>query len=291
VSDAVAEATEPRQTAPLRWWKEVVYAVAIYVIYSAVRNRFGSAGGNPQPAFDHAELIIDIQDAMHLYVEPTVQEWYLDLPARGLIRFWNVFYGVAHFVVTAVALIWLYRRDPARYPRWRNTLAFMTLLALIGFATFSLMPPRLLDEPGEFGGCQVYAPEAAAAAEPGALTAPGCDRFGFVDTVAAYGGWVSFGDEGMKQVSNQYAAMPSMHIGWATWSALVLVPLLRRRWAKALAVVYPVLTLVCIVVTGNHFWIDGVGGLICLAGGYGLAVALTGRFSRQPPAAVAQQQT
>ena len=290
MSDAVAEAHQSTRPAPLRWWKEVIYAVAIYVIYSAVRNRFGSAGGNPQPAFDHAELVIDIQDAMYLYFEPTVQEWYLDLPARGLIRVWNVFYGVAHFVVTAVALIWLYRRDPDRYPRWRNTLAFMTLLALIGFATFSLMPPRLLDDPGEFGGCQVYAPEAAAAADSGALSAPGCDRFGFVDTVAAYGGWISFGDEGMKQVSNQYAAMPSMHIGWATWSALVLVPLLRRRWAKVLAAIYPVLTLVCIVVTGNHFWIDGVGGLLCLAGGYGLAVALTGRFSRQqPPAAMPQQ--
>src|SRR3546814_1279100 len=79
-----------------------------------------------------------------------------------------------------------------------------------------------------------------------------------------YGGWISFGNEGMKDVSNQYAAMPSMHIGWSTWSALVLVPLLRRRWAKVLAALYPVVTLVCIVVTGNHYWVDGIGGLLCL---------------------------
>ena len=283
--DTIA-ATQGTSSGPrsLRWWKEVVYAVAIYVVYSGVRNRFGSAGGDPGPAFDHAKLIIDIEDAMRLYVEPEVQRWYLDLPADGLIRLWNVFYGMAHFVVTAGALIWLYRRDPQRYPRWRNTLALTTLVALIGFASFSLMPPRLLDDPGEYGGCQVYAPEAAAAAEPGALSAPGCDRFGYVDTVAVHGGWISFGNEGMKQLSNQYAAMPSMHIGWSTWVALVLLPVVRRRWTKALVILHPVATLFCIVVTGNHYWIDGAGGLLCLAAGYALATALTGRF--QPSGSV-----
>jgi hypothetical protein len=70
-----------------------------------------------------------------------------------------------------------------------------------------------------------------------------------------------------------------MHIGWSTWCALVLVPLLRRRWAKVLAALYPVLTLMCIVVTGNHYWIDGVGGLLCLAAGYGLATVVTRRVS------------
>ena len=69
--------------------------------------------------------------------------------------------------------------------------------------------------------------------------------------------------------------MPSMHIGWSTWCALVLVPLVRRRWAKVLAVAYPVLTLFCIVVTANHYWIDGVGGLLCLGVGYVLARAIT----------------
>jgi hypothetical protein len=93
---------------------------------------------------------------------------------------------------------------------------------------------------------------------------------------------VSFGDEGMKEVSNQYAAMPSMHIGWSTWSALVLVPLLRRRWAKALAALYPMVTLACIVLTANHYWIDGVGGLVCLGVGFTLARAVTGRLRPAP---------
>jgi len=270
-------------TGRLRWWKEVLFGLAVYLVYSAVRNRFGSAGGDPGPAFEHAKQVIRLERAMGLYFEAAVQQWYLDLPARGLIRVWNVYYGVAHFVVTLGALVWLFRRDPERYPLWRNTLALTTSLAVVGFAAYSLMPPRLLDDPGRYGACQVYAPEAADDADPGDLTAPGCDRYGYVDTVAAYGGWISFGNEGMADVSNQYAAMPSMHIGWSTWSALVLVPLLRRRWAKVLAMAYPFVTLVAIVVTGNHYWIDGVGGVLALAAGYALAKLVTGRFSRGLP--------
>ena len=280
MTDVVADADPGQDRAGLRWWKEALLAGAVYLVYSIVRNQFGSAGGDPGPAFGHAKDIIAIEDALHLYVEPHVQQWYLDLPANGLIRLWNVYYGVAHFLVTFVALVWMFRRDPGRYRLLRNTLAITTGVAVIGFAAYSLMPPRLLDDPGEFGGCQIYAPEAAAAAPPGALTAPGCDEFGFVDTVAAYGGWISFGNEGMKEVSNQYAAMPSMHIGWSTWSALVLVPLLRRRWAKALAVAYPAITLACIILTANHYWIDGVGGLVCLTAGFALSRAVTGRLTR-----------
>lgn len=282
MTDLAVDAPDAPPRGQLRWWKEVAFGVAVYAVYSAVRNRFGSAGGDPGPAFGHAKAIIHLERALHLYVEPHVQRWYLDLPGHGLIRAWNVYYGLAHFLVTFVALVWLFRRDPARYPLWRNTLAITTCVAVVGFAAYSLMPPRLLDDPGEFGGCQIYAPHAAAAAAPGALDAPGCDRYGYVDTVARYGGWVSFGDEGMKEVSNQYAAMPSMHIGWSTWSALVLVPLLRRRWAKALAALYPMVTLACIVLTANHYWIDGVGGLVCLGVGFTLARAVTGRLRPAP---------
>ncbi len=275
---------EDAARAGLRWWKEVAFGFAVYAIYSLVRNRFGSADGDPGPAFEHARTIIDLEKALHLYYEADVQRWYLDLPAHGLIRLWNVYYGIAHFLVTLIALVWLFRHAPARYRLWRNTLAITTSLAVIGFGAYSLMPPRLLDDPGEFGACQIYAPEAAEAASAGALSAPGCDRYGYVDTVARYGGWVSFGNEGMKDVSNQYAAMPSMHIGWSSWTALVLLPLLRRRWTKALAVLYPAITLACIVVTANHYWIDGVGGLVCLAGGFALARALTTRAAARAQA-------
>jgi hypothetical protein len=287
--DAAEPATEPTGSAPpvataasvgVRWWREVLYVVLVYLAYSAVRNQFGSGGGSidPDPAFHHGEAVIQLQRNIGLYFEHRLQRWYLDLPANGLIRLWNVYYGVLHFVVTAFALVWMYRRAPARYRLWRNTLAVTTLLALVGFASFSLMPPRLLDDPGKFGGCQVYAdatPDELAARGVEAAGDPPCDEFGFVDTIAVYGGWASFGSDEMAAVSNQYAAMPSMHIGWSTWCTLVFVPMVRRRWLKGLAVAYPVLTLFCIVVTANHYWIDGVGGLACLGLGFLLARTAT----------------
>jgi hypothetical protein len=261
----------------LRWWREAIYIALVYLAYSTVRNQFGSGAGehvDADPAFHHAEAIIHIERNLGLYFEQHLQHWYLALPAHGLIRAWNVYYGIFHFAVALFALVYLYRKAPQRYRLWRNTLAFTTLLALVGFATFSLMPPRLLDDPGIYGGCPVYA-----GAPPGQLPDeagdPPCDRYGYVDTVAVYGGWASFGSDEMAAVSNQYAAMPSMHIGWSTWAALVLAPLIRRRWLRALVIAYPVLTLFDIIVTANHYWIDGIGGLACLAVGYLLARILT----------------
>ena len=275
-------AEPPPETASgrrLRWWREIGYVIAFYLAYSWVRNQFGSAvEGSVDTAFANAERVIDIQDAMGLWFEPALQQWYLDLPAMGGIRFWNIFYGTAHFIVTAVALIWLYRAMPDRYSLWRSTLAFMTGLAIIGFATFSLMPPRLLGDTSKWGACHEQQVE-------------DCHGHGIVDTLEIHGGWLSFQDEEVAEVSNQYAAMPSMHIGWSTWSACVMWPLVRRRWAKALVLVYPFITFFCILVTGNHFWIDALGGLAAFAVGHLLARALTGwneqRFLRREQRAAA----
>jgi hypothetical protein len=262
----------------LRWWHEVLYILLVYVAYSAVRNQFGSGDGGhlaAETALNHAKAVIQFERNLHLYFEDRLQRWYLDLPGHGLIRFWNVYYGLGHFVVTFAALVLMFRRQPGRYRLWRNTLAATTLLALVGFAAFSLMPPRLMDDPGLYGGCQVYAGETGAEIPDGRdahdAGKPPCDEFGYVDTVAVYGGWASFGSDEMAAVSNQYAAMPSMHIGWSTWCALVFVPMARRRWLKALAIAYPVATLFDIMVTANHYWIDGLGGLACLACGFGVA--------------------
>lgn len=259
----------------LRWWREVLYIVLVYLAYSFVRNQFGSAGGGlstAEPAYDNAVRVIELQQQLGLYFEARLQEWYLDLPADGLIRFWNVLYGLAHFVVAAAALIWMFRSRPDRYRLWRNTLAFTTLLALVGFAAFSLMPPRLLDDPDTYGGCQVYARETDLPAEPGE---PPCDEYGFVDTVAEYGGWASFGSDQMAEVSNQFAAMPSMHIGWSLWCAFVILPMARRKAAQALALLYPLVTFFDIIVTGNHYWLDAAGGAVCLGVGYLVARAVT----------------
>jgi membrane-associated phospholipid phosphatase len=95
------------------------------------------------------------------------------------------------------------------------------------------------------------------------------ENFGFVDTLERFGGSWSFDSGTMQKVSNQYAAMPSLHTAWATWSALALWPLTRRRrWAQALLVLYPLATVFCIIITANHFWIDGAGGLLTLSIGF-----------------------
>ena len=248
-----------------------MYVLAVYLVYSTVRNKFGSAGGEPGHAngiaFGHALDIIRIEDALGLYIERSTQVWYLGLPGHGFIQVWNVFYGTAHFIVTAGALVWLFFSDPARYPRWRNTLACTTVLALIGFAGFSLMPPRLLDEPVER-----YGPPA------GSQLPAHSD---FEDTLAVYPTFWSFDSGGLKNISNQYAAMPSLHTAWSTWSMLVLLPLVRKRWLKALIVLHPLATVFCIVVTGNHFWLDAVGGLMVLGAGYLVASRLTTYWERR----------
>jgi hypothetical protein len=250
-------ATEERRHR-LFWWKEAIIVALFYVVYSGTRNLFGSnkiaADGVPEQAFTNAERVIRLELWMHLYHEQTVQAWFL--PYRWFIQFWNVYYGTAHFVVTAAVFVLLFVKRRDVFPQWRNTLAAMTALAIIGFAWFPLMPPRLLDEPcprddpASYGGACI---ESDLRPEGG---------FGFVDTLVEFGGPWSFESDTMASISNQYAAMPSLHIGWSTWCAIAVWPLLRRRSTKVLVLLYPAATLFCIVVTANHFWLDGIGGLI-----------------------------
>ena len=255
MTDQVSDTTSAQVGRRRPIWREIIYIGAVYLVYSAVRNKFGSAGGEPGHAngiaYGHALDVIHFEQRLGLFLEQTAQSWYLDLPAHGLIQVWNVFYGTAHFVMTAAALIWLFLRDPERYPRWRNTLACTTLLALVGFASFSLMPPRLLDKPVEHYG-------------PPHIE----ESFGFVDTLEEYPTFWSFDSGGLKKLSNQYAAMPSLHMGWSLWSALVLFPLVRRKWARVLVVLYPCATFFCIIVTANHYWLDALVGACVLGVSY-----------------------
>ena len=257
------EATAPARQHRVYWWKEALIVAVFYAIYSWTRNLFGSnkiaADGIPDQAFTNAERIIDIEMWLGTFHEQTIQSWFL--PYRWFIQFWNVYYGTAHFVVTLGVFILLYIKRTDVFPQWRNTLAAMTGLAIIGFAWFPLMPPRLLDDP-----CPVTDPSNyGGACIESSLRPPG--GFGFVDTLAEYGGPWSFDSEAMASISNQYAAMPSLHIGWSTWCAIAVWPLLRRRWTKVAVLLYPALTLFCIVVTANHFWLDGVGGLLAFGVG------------------------
>jgi hypothetical protein len=260
-ADEEAPSTAPR-TRP-RLWFQIVLMAGFYVIYSYARNLFGSAqvdeGQSPDHAFTNAMRIIDAEQFLHIFHEATIQSWFLG--SEVFIRFWNIYYGTFHFVVTLVAFFWLYWRAPARFTQWRNVLAFTTGLAILGFSMFPLMPPRLLDEGTRYGG---QALEAKYAVGP----------YGFEDTLAEVGGLWSFDSGAVSKISNQYAAMPSLHIGWSMWCTCALWPLIRRRWARVLLVLYPLATLFCIVVTANHYFLDAVGGLLCLALGYVAGTAL-----------------
>ena len=233
----------------LYWWREVLITLVLYQVYSAIRN---VSEGSLATAYRHATQLMEWQAALGINHEETLQDWALN--SRPLIILMNYVYGSLHFVVTAGVVIYLYRRWPGDYPRWRNTLALTTVLALIGFVFWPLMPPRLLYTAGE-------------------------GSYGFVDTLARYPTFWSFESGAINKISNQYAAMPSLHFGWALFCAAALAPRLRHRWARVAAALYPVLTLAAIVLTGNHFFLDAVGGAVVFLAGYWLAR----RFTRPGP--------
>ena len=248
-----------RERLRLRWWKEILIVGLFYLVYSAVRNQFGSAAVDWPEAYDNARAIIDMEKAVGLYQEVRIQEWFIDW--TPFIQFWNLFYGTFHFAVTGFVLFWLYVKFPWDYPRWRSIGLATTGLALVGFSLFPLMPPRLLGNCGVYGACL---PDS-----------------GFIDTVTEVGGLWSFDSGAGQKLSNQYAAMPSMHFGWALWCFIILWPRLENPVGRVLIAAYPWLTLFAIVVTANHFWLDAVGGALALGLGYVVGSAYWSLRSRQ----------
>ena len=184
--------------------------LVFYFVYSAIRN--ANKAGTERTRSTTPKHIIRWQRALGIYHEETLQDWALHF--KPLIIAANYFYGSLHFVVTIAAGIYLFRKFSDDYPRYRNTLAIATLLALIGFKLFPLMPPR----------------SAARRATASSTRSRKYPTF-----------W-SFNSGAVSKISNQYAAMPSVHVCWATWCALVFVPRVKHRWAQVLAILYPILT-------------------------------------------------
>jgi PAP2 superfamily len=239
-----------RDGAVIYWWLEMLMCLVFYLLYSAVRNTNKS---HPSEAFRNARAIIHDEHVLGIFHEAKLQQWVLH--AKPLIIACNYFYGAMHFAVTIGVAVVLFRKWSDDYPRWRNTIGVSTALALIGFTSFPLMPPRLLPS-----------------------------HYGFVDTLAKYPTIWSFDSGAVSRISNQYAAMPSVHCIWAAWCACVLVPHLRRPATRAAAVMYPVLTVVVIVLTANHYFLDAVGGFATLGIGYLVARLMTraGRRAATP---------
>ena len=233
--------------AVLYWWAEVAFIAIYYAVYSAIRNINESGTATARL---HARQIIGFQRAVGINAEQTLQHWALNF--RPLIIACNYIYGSLHFIVTAGVLIYLFRRWRDDYPLWRNALAVATGLALIGFVFYPLMPPRLLPA-----------------------------HYGFVDTLAKDPAFWSFNSGAVNKISNQFAAMPSVHCAWALWCACALVPRLRHTWAKVLAAVYPAVTVTAIVLTANHYFVDALAGFAVFGIGYAVARAAT-RAGRRP---------
>ncbi len=233
----------------LRWWKELAAATVFYAVYSFIRNTQGSASVSKALAFSNARRVIHLEEVFGLYHERVFQHAFLG--ADLLMSVWNLFYGTFHFIVTVAVLVILFRTFPDRYRRWRTALAATTAFALFGFALYPLMPPRLLPA-----------------------------SYGFVDSLKAYGSLWSFDSGAMNRISNQFAAMPSLHFAWSLWCTCALLPALKRNWAKALIAVYPLITLCAIVITANHYVLDAAGGAVALGAGVVYSFVGTDIWSR-----------
>ncbi len=219
-----------------RWWLEVPLAVAFYWGYAWVRDLHGSATAHAVGvARQHGYDVLHVEQLLGLDVEHGVQA--VVMHVRPFVIAMNVFYGSLHFLLTAGVFCWLlFRASPQIYRRARNVLAIGTAVALVGFALFPTMPPRLMP--------------------PGVNT---------IDTLAVVGGLWSYNNGVLEHITDPFAAMPSLHVVWAAWVAYALTLRMRHtRWRWALWA-YPAFTSFVIIAAGTHWVLDLAGGAVVFA--------------------------
>ncbi|WP_329200383.1 MULTISPECIES: phosphatase PAP2 family protein [unclassified Streptomyces] len=211
-----------------RLLRELLLVAGLFTVYKAGRML---STGRTDEAFRNAARIWDAERALHLPGEGAVQR--LLLHGDTLIRSANTYYAGVHFPATALFLIWLYVRRPGHYLWTRRVLAVLTGAALALHLAFPLAPPRMLRAAGLMDTAQVYGPTVYRAAPA-------------TDTLA-----------------NQFAAMPSLHFGWALMLALGMIAATRSRW-RYLWLLHPSVTLLVVVGTANHYWLDAVVAAVLL---------------------------
>jgi hypothetical protein len=192
-----------------------------------------------------------MQDVLHLNWELSINHFVAD--HAWLANVMDYYYATLHFLVTPMVMVWLFVRRPHLYRGARTVLVCTTLLGLLGFLLFPTAPPRLLPE------------------------------YDYVDTVLKFHTWGSLADPSIAEHSNQFAAMPSLHIGWALWAGIAIFVCARRLWVRLLGLMYPAGTLVVIVGTANHFLLDAVGGAVVVALGFAIQYLFSGRGAYQAP--------
>ncbi|HEY4570175.1 MAG TPA: phosphatase PAP2 family protein, partial [Kribbella sp.] len=198
----------------------------LFLVYSLGRQIAARHTGS---AFGHAHEVLAFQNWLHLPNEASVQHWALQFPP--LIRGANLYYASVHAPLTAAVLLWLSIWRPKAYSHVRWTMVSLTGLALVGHIAFPLAPPRMMP--------------------------------GFVDTGLRFGESV-YGPDHSGGPVNQFAAMPSLHVGWAALIALSMILITRSRW-RWLWLLHPIITFAVVVMTANHYWLDGIVVLLLLA--------------------------
>jgi hypothetical protein len=205
---------------------ELGMVILLYAAYELLR---GLGDASVTVARDHAADIVALERSFNVFFERAVQDWAAGLPALpSLLGF---FYVASHFGMTTVALVWLHRSHPARFPLARNTLVLATAISLVGYILYPAAPPRL-------------------------------SGHGFVDTVSSHT-HVNLSSDLLGSLYNPFAAVPSMHFGYSLIVGVIVIAYARRPLVRALGALYPPVMLFDIVATGNHFLFDAaIGGLV-----------------------------
>ncbi|TGB08536.1 phosphatase PAP2 family protein [Streptomyces sp. MZ04] len=225
---------EPDTSARPPLVRELLLVAGLFLVYKFGRQL---ANGHTGEAFRNARRVWDAERALRLPGEGAVQD--VLLSGDTLVHIANTYYATVHFPATALFLIWLYLRRPRHYVWSRRVLAALTAAALVLHLTFPLAPPRML----------------AAA--------------GLVDTGQVYGPTVYGAAPQTDSMANQFAAMPSLHFGWALMLAVGLIAATSSRW-RWLWLLHPLITLLVVVGTANHYWLDAIAATALL----GIALAV-----------------
>ena len=231
-----------------RHWRilaEILFLVPAYAAYQLVRSAVGGQAGT---AFDNATRLIHIEKQLGIFHEASLQAYVL--PRDWLVDAANYVYIYGHLPVIIFVAFWLFFRHRHNYALFRNAFLISGLIALVGFTTVPLAPPR-------------YMPE-----------------FGFVDTIIHAKSYYVFQN---PKIVNQYAAMPSLHFGWDLLVAVAILTCTSKRWLRYAAVVMPLFTLSGIVLTGNHYFLDAVAGALVAMTGLGIAWLLHKSIRRESP--------
>ncbi len=226
---------------PLRrrpWVGELLLFAAALLVYQGSR---ALVLGDPATAFANAGAVMDLEKAAGVFVEADVQRALMG--HETLVALLNGFYMSAHWIVTPLVFVWLYRRRRHAYRFVRDGFLVANGVALVVFMLFPVAPPRLA------GG-----------------------QDGLVDTLHTVSG-VDLHGGMLSGWFNPYAAVPSMHFGYAFLIGLVVVALVRNPLVRAVAVAYPLLVLLTIVGTANHYVIDAAAGAVVMLIGLGAVAA------------------